>query len=211
MKFKLSGESFKYGICGLFIAALLGIAGGNSAAVTVLISAAGFVSGLFLPFVIKKRQKKKERRMYDLDMADYLVTVSLLLSSGLNIWDALKRGMEGFDIERPLFREIGEVFKGYESGALTDLADGFQNMSLKLRIPSVSTFVCAVIQNCRKGSGEISGLFMDMSNTYRSQRRITVSKMADEATTLLLIPSTMVLIALIVILVAPAVMQLAVI
>ena len=60
----------------------------------------------------------------------------------------------------------------------------------------------------RKGSGEISNLFTTQAQLYRNERRRIAGKLADEAATLLLIPSTLVLLALIVMLLAPAIMEL---
>ena len=48
------------------------------------------VIGFFATSFMEKRRKKKELRMYEIDMADYLIGVTLLLSSGLTLGDSLR-------------------------------------------------------------------------------------------------------------------------
>ena len=177
--------------CGLVSgAALFGLAllGGNGIPVCAAAAIGGAVLGICFPELRAHHLRKKERQLYDLDMADYLTTVSLLLSSGLTIWDALRRALRDSNLKRPLYRDIRSVFEQYDSGRSTDLVDAFERMALACRVPSVSTFVCTVVQNYKKGSDEAAELFMDLARTCRNERRLIASRLADEATTLLLIP-----------------------
>ena len=70
---------------------------------------------------------------------------------------------------------------------------------------SVSTFVSLVLQNSRKGSTELASLLRLQAVNQRTERKALAKQMADEASTLMLIPSAMILAAILVLTAAPAV------
>ena len=166
------------------------------------------VIGFFAPSFMEKRRKKKKLRMYEIDMADYLIGVTLLLSSGLTLGDSLRRALTGADIKKPLYRDIARLFDGIDAGKYGSLVDAFESFASGCGSPSVSTLTAVIVQNYKKGSGEIAELFYELSMSARNSRKYMCMKLADEASTLLLIPSTMVLIALVMLLLTPAVMTL---
>ena len=98
---------------------------------------------------------------------------------------------------KPVHRRI--MYDMYEGGLLYE-AD-FRKSAV------LSNFCITIVQNMRKGSAEISDLFTMQAQLYRNERRRIAGKLADEAATLLLIPSTLVLVALIIMLLAPALME----
>lgn len=201
-------KSYKSAILAGGALLLLSILGRNSVFFCVGMTLAGSVLGFLFPLWQQGRKKRKESRMMTMDMAEYLTAVSLLLSAGISLWDALKRGLLGKDVRRPLYRELAHVFEQYEQGRVSDPVSAFQRMSERLCIPVISTFVCALVQNYKKGNNELAGLFMELAVRSRTQRRDLATKLADEATTLLLLPGAMALIAMILVLLAPAVLQL---
>lgn len=202
------GKSYKSTIVVGGALLLLSILGGNSVPFCVGLTLAGCILGFLLPLWQQAKKKRKESRMITMDMAEYLTAVSLLLSAGISLWDALKRGLLGKDLRRPLYREMTSVFEQYEQGRVSDPVSAFQRMSDRLCIPAISTFVCALVQNYKKGNNELADLFMELAVGSRTQRRDLATKLADEATTLLLLPGAMALIAMILVLLAPAVLQL---
>ena len=99
------------------------------------------------------------------------------------------------------------VFENIRKGYTKDFITGLEELADLRKSPVLSNFCITVVQNMRKGSGELSELFMSQAQLQRNERRRLAGKMADEAATLLIIPSTLVLIALIVLLLAPAVLE----
>jgi Flp pilus assembly protein TadB len=193
------------GALGLFC---LSLCGGNSLKFAIFLALMGGSLGLLLPRIMAERQRKKIARMITMDMADYLTSVSLLMTAGLTLWEALRRSLEGNDLNRPLFHEIASAFESYDNGNTVDPVEAFEQMAADLSIPAISTFVCALVQNHKKGSQEIAGLFMDLSVQCRNERRMLAVKLSDEATTLLLLPATISLIVMMLVLIAPAILQL---
>ena len=186
----------------------LSLCGGNSLRFAVLLALVGGILGALLPRILVERKRKKVIRMITMDMADYLTSVSLLMTAGLTLWEALRRSLEGNDRKRPLFREIHAAFESYDNGNTVDPVEAFEQMAAKLSIPAISTFVCALVQNHKKGNDEIAALFMDLSVQCRNERRMLAVKLSDEATTLLLLPATISLIVMMIVLIAPAILQL---
>ena len=181
---------------------------GNTLGFCVVMALIGSIAGFFFPLWQASRKKQRESRMIAMDMTEYLTSVSLLLTAGVSLWDALKRSLSGKDVRRPLYRELSGVFEQYEQRYTGDPVSAFQRMSEKLCIPAVSTFVCALVQNYRKGNQELAALFMELAGRSRTQRRDIATKLADEATTLLLIPGALALLAMVLVLLAPALIQL---
>ncbi len=181
---------------------------GNGIAFSIICAAAGFFAGIAAYPLAEKRKKKKESKMFDIDMADYMINVSLLLDAGLTVWDAMRRACGGNDISRPLYRELNKALESLDSGKTDDPVSALEKMAAECEVPSVSILCGMVIQNHRKGSVELARMFRELSVSARNNRKLICMKLADEATTLLLIPSVLALIALLVILIAPAVMML---
>lgn len=199
---------FKSAGLGTLFLFVLSYAAGNRWLFCVFMGLLGCICGCLLPIVLERRRKKQMTRMITMDMAAYLTSVSLLMTAGLTLWGALRRALEGIDCKRPLFREISAAFDAYDHGNTLDQVEAFETMSARLSIPAMSTFVCALVQNYKKGSDEVATLFMELAGRCRDERRTLAGKMADEATTLLLLPAVIALVVMVMILVTPAILQL---
>lgn len=160
-----------------------------------------------LPLYLEKRKERNRNRSYDMDIPDLLIHVSMLTEAGLTIWDAVERAAMIGDPNRPLYQDILTVFDHVRRGYAKDPAAALENLSAQRSSAALSNFCTIVIQNVRKGSVELSTIFATQAQLYRTERRRTAGKIAEEAVTLLLIPSTIVLVALIILLLAPAVMN----
>ena len=201
-------SSWLYGGMGALSLLGLSLVAGNSFRFAVLAACMGGCVGFFLPRMIVARKRKRVLRMITMDLADYLTSVSLLLAAGLTLWEALRRSLAGNDLKRPLFGEIAGAFDAYDRGNTLDQVEAFEKMAVRLSAPAISTFVCALVQNHKKGSDEVAALLMDLSVQCRNERRMLAVKLSDEATTLLLIPATISLIVMMLVLIAPAILQL---
>ena len=197
-----------YGGAGAFTLLSLSLIAGHSLKFTVLAACGGGTVGFFLPRMMVARKRKRIIRMITMDLADYLTSVSLLLTAGLTLWEALRRSLAGNDLSRPLFGEISDAFDAYDRGNTLDQVEAFEKMAARLSVPAISTFVCALVQNHKKGNDEVAALLMDLSVQCRNERRMLAVKLSDEATTLLLIPATISLIVMMLVLIAPAILQL---
>ncbi len=189
---------------GFFVIAILTVENGSF---WIVIAAIGGLSAYFIPVLVTKRKENLRNRSYDLDLPDFMVHTAMFIEAGLILWDALERAAGAGNRERPLYQDINGAFDRVRKGSSKDLIAVFEELAAQRKSASLSNFCAMVTQNVRKGSGELSMLFTAQAQLYRNERRRVAEKLAEEAVTLLLIPSSIVLIALVLLLLAPAVMQ----
>lgn len=196
-----------YGACGFFVLLVLMILGGNKPLLCIVAGAFGGVMGYFAEDIVKRRKVARLRRSYDMQIPDLLVDVAMLMESGLNVWEAICRSCATGDKKKPLYAALDKAVKSVEKGICSDYCVALENMAQECRCTSVTNFVSLVVQNSRKGNDMIIQVLVNSASFYRSERKNTATKLAGEATTLMLLPSAAVLVAMILLMVAPAVIQ----
>lgn len=189
---------------GFFVIAVLTV---ENWSLRVIIAAIGGFSAYFIPVLDTRRKENIRNRSYDLDLPDFMVHTAMFTEAGLILWDALERAAGTGNMDRPLYQDINGAFNRVRKGSSKDLIAVFEELAAQRKSASLSNFCAMVTQNVRKGSGELSILFIAQAQLYRNERRRVAEKLSEEAVTLLLIPSSIVLIALVLLLLAPAVMQ----
>ena len=187
---------------------ILAFIGGNGFLLSVLFGVLGAALFALLKVFSEKKRRSRESVLIEMDMSDYLTTVAMLLMSGTMIWDAMRRAAQGHDPSRPLYRELGKTFDEIDQSRSSDPVLAFEKLADRCGTPSVSMLSGIIIQNYKKGTGEIANLMNELSVSFRESRKLVCNKLADEASTLLLIPSTIVLICLMALLMTPALLTL---
>lgn len=172
--------------------------------------AAAAVCGLaarLIPLLLAGRREKIRSRSYDMDLPDLLIHIAMFTEAGLNLRDAVERAAGIGSLERPLYRDLNEIFERIRRGSAKDFLSALEELAAQRKSVPLSNFCAMLTQNLRKGSGELGAMFTAQAQIYRNERRRIAAKLAEEAATLLLFPSAIVLIALILLLLAPAVME----
>ena len=170
----------------------------------------GCVIGIICFVISKGLKRKKENevnRSYEMDMPDFMMRVAMFTEAGMGIQEAIERAVYRGNKKKLLYSDFCDVFEKVRKGYTKDFITGIEELAEVRKSPVLSNFCITVIQNMRKGSGELSEIFTAQAQMYRNERRRIAGKMADEAATLLIIPSALVLVALIVLLLTPAVMD----
>lgn len=164
-----------------------------------------------LTFVIMRITEQKKIRMlnrsYEMDLPDFMTHIAMFTQAGMGIQEALERAANIGDKNKQLYEDLNQVFVKVRKGATKDFITGLEELADFRKSAALSNFCITIVQNMRKGSAEISDLFTTQAQLYRNERRRIAGKLADEAATLLLIPSTLVLVALVIMLLAPALME----
>ena len=78
----------------------------------------------------------------------------------------------------------------------------------ELKVAEISSAVSVIVQNSRKGEKEVASVLRIQSNMCRQERRDLAQEIGNRASNLLLLPSGMVFIAVLLMLIAPAIMEL---
>jgi len=183
------------------------ILSGNNYFETACIFLFGIVFVFFLQDFIVIKKIKKRNLSYEMEMPNFLDRIILMLDAGTTIWEAIEKSSYGQ--KEPLYIEIQKSIKDYtffEKG-INDLNSNMEIMARRCHTKTISTFVALIVQNSRKGSEELIEILRVQSILCRNERKNTAQRLGKEATTLMLIPSGIVFLSLLVMLIAPAIIQ----
>ena len=154
------------------------------------------------------RQKCKEIRVgFKLDIPDFLDRVALLLEAGQPVWYAVRKAVS--EDKSELSGRIALSFEaesGMEDGRNPEIL--LARLAEELKVPEFSSVVSVIVQNSRKGEKELASVLRLQSNISRQERKYIAGELGNKASNLLLIPSSLVFIAVLIILIAPAIMEL---
>lgn len=157
--------------------------------------------------VVIQKKDKQLNRSYEMDLPDLMIHIAMFTEAGLGIQEAIERAVCSGEKRKPLYSDLRGIFEKIRRGNTKDFITGLEELADIRKSPVLSNFCITVVQNIRKGSRELSDLFLAQAQLQRNERRRLAGKLAEEAATLLIIPSTLVLVALIVLLLAPAVLE----
>ena len=176
-------------------------------------SAAGLTVLFALPFAqeysIFDKAKKKKLKMR-LCLSNLMERMAVLLDAGFPVWSAFVAVGEVMDPRKDaLAGEVRRTIAGFsgQNGYIYSPEEALEAMADRCGDTSISTFVSLVLQNSRKGSRDIAALLRLAAVNQRAERKAIVKQMADEAATLMVIPSVMILGAILVLIAAPAVIR----
>lgn len=157
--------------------------------------------------IIDKARKKTRRIRFDL--SEITERLAILMEAGVPLWNAFVILSENADENNPLEAELKRTVSGFlsDTGYYYEPEKQFETLAERCDDAAVSTFVSLIIQNSRKGSGELVPMLRLQAVNQRTERRAIAKQMADEASTLMLLPSVMVLAAVLVLIAAPAVLS----
>lgn len=181
---------------------------GSSVMLSVLIETVLILCFTFLPESMIKNKIKALKRSFDIDMPDFLESLALLLDAGQSLWEAIERAAVAAEDENSLYGEIYRTIKELKGrgGSEKDPCDAFSDMAKRCGSSQVSSFVSLIVQNSRKGNPELVELIRIQATICRNERKNLAKKMGEEATTLMLIPTTLLFVAVLIMLLAPAFM-----
>lgn len=145
-----------------------------------------------------------------LELAEILERMAVLLDAGVTLWNATVIVSDGSGATGAFEEELRCAVRRFQgdSGYYYDPEAAFEEMAVKCSDSTVSTFVSLIVQNSRKGTDELAELLRIQAVNARSERRMLAKQLAEEASTLMLLPSVLVLIAIMALAVAPAIIKL---
>ena len=155
--------------------------------------------------MVKKAEKKRESLKYGL--ADFMDRVAILLDSGMPLWSALSATAMNSDSGEPFTAEMQSTVQAFSgsNGYYYRPEEHLEQLADRCLTLAVSSFVSLVIQNSRKGSEELASIFKSQAMSCRTEQRNMAKKRAEEASTLMLIPTAVVFVAILAMVATPAV------
>ncbi len=190
----------------LVIFSLLGIAVEKLEAVHILFVITVIAALIYGTHKDLDNKIKKRQMSIKFDFPDFLNKLTLLIDAGMNVSSAWSKIVQDTDSQRPLYEELRKVSTEINSGKSEYKA--YESFAKRCRTPEITKFVSIVLQNLRKGSSELTFILRIQSNECWEMRKDVAKKMGEEASTKLLLPIAIMFIAILIIAVAPAILQL---
>lgn len=158
----------------------------------------------------RKTSEKARMRQMDIDYCEVVSKLTLLMGAGLTIRNAWERIVDEY---RSKEKRIGSRYV-YEEMCVTvnELASGvmervvYENFGRRCNTPKYIKLGSLLEQNFLKGSKHLLKLLEEESDRAFEERKLLAKKQGEEATTKLLLPMGMELIAVMAIVMVPALM-----
>ncbi len=152
-----------------------------------------------LDFKLKLRNQK-----ILIELPEFINKVALLVNAGLTFNAAVNKIVTEKADSEPLYKELNFVVREIKNGSGINKA--YEDFALRCRIPEVTRFVAAVVQNINRGSSDfVLALKLIAQETWEKRKDVAKTQ-GEEASSKLVFPMVMIFIAVAIIVLAPAVM-----
>lgn len=165
---------------------------------------------LLLVFYVTDRKLderiKKRSFCIQYDFPDFLNKLVLLINAGMTVsraWEKIVRDRKNMT---PLYEELNITYIEIRNGKPEMAA--YEDFARRCRVKEVTKFITAIIQNMRKGNGELVTLLKLQSNECWQLRKSMAKRLGEEASTKLVLPLMIMFIGILIIVILPAIMQL---
>lgn len=153
-----------------------------------------------------ERRVKERRRDIQIDFPEFLNKLILLVNAGQTVSMAVQKIVREGKRERALYKELAVVINEMALGK-SEL-EAYEDFARRCRLQEASAFAAALVQNMRKGNDELVPILrMQALHSWENRKNIA-RKLGEEASTKLLLPMMISFIAILIMVMAPAVMQL---
>ena len=164
------------------------------------------LGGVLFYYSFKGLDERIEKRhlKISLDMPDFTNKIIILSGAGLTIRDALIKISKEMSIDTPLYQALDECVSAMDTGA--NETQAFMRLTDKCNTPAMRRFSSVILQNIKFGGAEVIRALTDIADEQWNERKNASEKLAMEAETKLLYPMMLMLFAVIVVTITPAVL-----
>lgn len=164
----------------------------------IVLVAVAFVSDNDLNEKIKKR-----RTSMQLDFPDFLNKLTLLINAGMTVTRAWEKIATGNKKEGVLYEELSITVADIRAGK-SEIA-AYEDFAKRCRIPEITKFVSVILQNMKKGNNEMVSILRLQASECWEMRKRTAMRLGEEASTKMLFPMMIMFLALLIVVIAPAI------
>lgn len=152
-------------------------------------------------------ERIKKRSFYiQYDFPDFLNKLVLLINAGMTVpraWDKIVMDRKNMT---PLYEELQITYLEIKNGKPE--MEAYEDFARRCRVKEITKFITLILQNLRKGNGELVPLLKLQSNECWELRKNMARKLGEEASTKLVLPLMIMFVGILVIVILPAVLQL---
>jgi len=205
---QLLAKLLSYPIIGVAVTLLLGamlIGAGNGTAGTAIL-AIGSVSVLVVVYALYDElndKVKKRRAAISRQFPNVVSKLALLVTSGMIMDRAWKE--TAYSAELEIYQEMRMATDELDNLVSPEAA--FGNFINRCNTKETSKLASAIIQNLSKGNAEVGRLLKDMAREAWHERRHMAKRDAEKANSKLMIPTMLLLLAILVMLMVPVAMN----
>lgn len=149
----------------------------------------------------------KERRMsIQIDFPDFINKLTLLINAGMTVGRAWEKIVDDNKKETPLYEELYIAQSDIRGGKSEHQA--FEDFAKRCRTPEITKFIAVVLQNLRKGNSELVSILRLQATESWEMRKNVAKRIGEEASTKLLFPMMIMFLAILIIVIIPAILAL---
>jgi tight adherence protein C len=161
--------------------------------------------GIVFPYLDIKKKLDKKRIQMQIDFPDFLNKLTLLVGAGMTVSSAWSKIVEETNSDRPLYREMEKVYFEVRSGKSE--IEAYERFAKRCRMPVVTKFVSVLLQNLRKGSGELIKVLDSLSDECWEMRKNAAKRIGEEASTKMMLPMMIMLAGIFIVIFTPILLE----
>lgn len=174
---------------------------------TFILGAAGCIALIiFLSVKELKNQVQLRQQSIRRVLPDFITRMVLLLEAGMTVNRAFELSGKKIPSTSHLYKEVKNCCTEINGG--TGEQESYEMLARNCRVIEVSRFSSVLVQNLRKGNSQISSLLRLIAAECWDARRVQAKGKGEEMSVKLLLPMTVLLIAIMLLTIGPAVMTL---
>lgn len=161
-----------------------------------------------LLFTYDSRLNKKvsgRRLEIQLRFPEFINKLALLLNAGLTMSKAWEKISNDNYNKGEFYIEVTKAVAEMQSGK--NESEAFSNFAKRLKSPEISRLISAIIQNTKRGGNDLVMTLRIQSVECWEMRKNAIKKLGEEASTKLLFPMVIMFLAIILIVVLPAILS----
>lgn len=159
----------------------------------------------FLNYSFKGIENKVRKRhmAITMELPELVNKIVVLSGAGLTLQSALFKVATELNGDKILYKELSHTMNMIHSGEPADVA--FDHMCVKCNMPEMRRFVAIIIQNIHRGGSDVSHALKSVGDELWTNRKASALRVAEEASTKMLFPMMLMLFAVVILVVAPAI------
>lgn len=195
-----------YFFMGIFLAGTIGFLGGAEGYEWIAVLPGMGILLFFLADKTLDDQYKKKKLQIERDFPDFISNLILLVNAGLTARQAIERIVSERDKKFPLYRELQTALNDIRAGMPEQQA--YTDFSERCKTKEITNFVSIMLQNMKIGGGQMLYELKRMGVECWEMRKNVARQLGETASSKLMIPLVIMFLAIIMICMMPAIMEL---
>lgn len=179
-----------------------------NASINLFMILLGLIAGIatyFLSDSLQEEQFKKRTKEIKYDFPEFLTQLVLLINAGLTIERAWGKILEHIDKNTVLATEMTKTYNDMRSNK--SISKCLNDLSRRCKVKEISKFTSIILQNINKGSSDMVFMLQQLSEECWIERKLAAKQKGEEASSKLLFPMMLMLLAVFAVVLVPAMMQ----